>query len=98
MQRTSSFQTFLEQISDINLDEINDLYETITTGLDYGSFKYTEEGEWIVIENKNSDYALILSTETAKEAFLKQLDTDWGGAMKDVLALWESKRQSDKDD
>ncbi|GEM_PF-2654519 len=98
MNRTSNFKTFLDQISDIDLDEVNDLYETITSGINHGSYKYVLEGDWIIIENRATDFALILSSDAAKKTILNQLDKDWGGEMEDVLAYWEFKRQMNKDD
>ncbi len=47
---TMEFQEYLDHIMDINLDEINDLYLTITTKVDYGSYTYseTEDGRMFI--------------------------------------------------
>lgn len=93
------FQEYLDHIMDINLDEINDLYLTIITKVNYGSFYYseTEDGR-IFIKNNVSDITLLLATEKAKKTFLNILNKQWGGDFEDVAMYWDYLRVINKDD
>lgn len=75
------------------------MYLTITTKVDYGSFRYseTEDGR-IFIKNNLSDITLLLATEKAKNAFLNILNKQWGGDFVDVAMHWDYLRIINKND
>lgn len=97
MVETTNFQKFLEHILDIEFDDVNQLYETITSKVNHGPFKYAERGDDILIENTTSNITLKLTSDLAKKTILAQLDRDWGGPTQDVLAYWSYLKELKED-
>lgn len=103
MSTTTNFEEWLENIeeqADDKLEEINNLYETVSTGTNYGGFSYAENDGKIFITHDYLDEieTLMLASEKAKGHFLAILDKRHGGDLESVRATYDFRRAMEKND
>ncbi|WP_314060059.1 hypothetical protein [Empedobacter brevis] len=98
MATTTDFNEFLDNIFDLNFDEVNDLYLTISTNTNHGIYEYSEKDDnKIFIKNNSNNLTLFLASKKAYESFLNLLNENWGGDFKNVVTNWEFNRINNKD-
>jgi len=95
---TTDFQDFINHILDIDLNEVNELYETINSRMNYGSYEYFEiNDDKIVIKNRLNEKSLLLASQKAKQTFLDLLNQKWAGGFDDVPTKWDYLRILERD-
>ena len=99
MPTITDFQEWIDNLDDNDdIEEINNLYESITGKTQMGAFTCSEKNGKLFITNGDNDQTLMLASETAVKTFLAKLDKDFGGDFGWVGGHWEFVRSMRKDD
>lgn len=91
---TTNFNEWIENLSKKNIEDINNLYLSITEACEIGGFKTTinaTNGRKFV-QTEHNDETLMLATPRAETAFLNILDQKFGGEFGWVIGHWDSVR------
>ncbi|TAH20131.1 MAG: hypothetical protein EAZ08_06985 [Cytophagales bacterium] len=95
---TTNFDDWLDDLTDDSTYNIYDLYMSIERVTSIGDFKCSEKNGKYFIQTPLNDSVLMLNGEKAKDAFLKQLDYNYGGDFGWVGGQYEFERSMGKDD
>ncbi len=98
MATTTDFQEWLDNLDETDIEEINNLYESITHKTQMGAFKCSVNNDRYFVTNGDNDQTLMLASELAKDTFLKKLDKEYGGDFGWVGGHWEFVRSMRKND
>jgi hypothetical protein len=99
MPTITDFHQWINNLDDKeDIEEINNLYESITGITQMGAFITTEKDGRLFIKNGDNDQTLMLASEVAVKAFLAKLDKDFGSDLGSVEAYWDFIRNMRKDD
>jgi len=99
MPTITDFQEWIDNLDDKDdIEEINNLYESITGKTQMGAFICIENNGKLFITNGDNDQTLMLASEAAAKAFLAKLDKDFGGDFGWVGGHWDFIRNMRKDD
>jgi hypothetical protein len=98
MSTITDFQEWLDNLDDTDIEEIYNLYESITGKTQMGSFDCTEKNGRLFVTNGDNDQTLMLASESAVKTFLDKLDRDYGGGFGWVAGHYEFVRNMRKED
>lgn len=99
MATTTDFQEWLDNLDETHIEEINNLYQSITGVTQMGGFSCTQNNnKQIFIKTDQNDTTLMLASGKAIKAFLDKLDSEYGGDFGWVGGHYEFVRAMNKDD
>ena len=99
MATTTNFNDWIDNLSEQDIDDIYNLYESVRQTTDMGGFKTTQnEREQKFVTSDFNEYTLMLANDRAETAFLNVLDYRFGGDFGWVGGHWDFVRNMRKDD
>ncbi len=100
MATITDFEEWLDNLDDDSKDieEINNLYDSITGKTQMGVFTCDENNGKLFIKSDCSEQTLMLASEKAIKTFLDKLDIEYGGDFGTVALYYDFVRNMRKDD
>ena len=95
---TTNFNDWLDCLQEATTETMAHLYQSITEVTQMGDFTTIRRGSVLIVTAEDHEDPLMLTTEHAKNTFLKILNWRFGGEFGSVLGAAEFQRAMEKND